>query len=201
MDAEKKYPVITISREYGALGSSLAKALSDRLGIPYYDRDFVKKTVEKSGYEQEEVEHESEDMSTSTKMLNSFLNSAVSFSSSYDRIFAAQKQVVLELAVSPCIIVGRCADHILKEAGIDALSIFLFASVNDRRKRATELAENGDMNLDKYIEKRDKLRRTYYKTYTGCEMGNANNYTICFDTGKINIPTCVDIIMKILEQD
>ena len=193
--------IITISREYGALGSTLAKALSDRLGIPYYDRDFVKKTVEKSGYEQEEVEHESEDMSTSTKMLNSFLNSAVSFSSSYDRIFAAQKQVVLELAVSPCIIVGRCADHILKEAGIDALSIFLFASVNDRRKRATELAENGDMNLDKYIEKRDKLRRTYYKTYTGCEMGNANNYTICFDTGKINIPTCVDIIMKILEQD
>ena len=201
MDAEKKYPVITISREYGALGSSLAKALSDRLGIPYYDRDFVKKTVEKSGYEQEEVEQESEDMSTSTKMLNSFLNSAVSFSSSYDRIFAAQKQVVLELAVSPCIIVGRCADHILKEAGIDALSIFLFASVNDRRKVASELAENGDMNLDKYIEKRDKLRRTYYKTYTGCEMGNANNYTICFDTGKISIPTCVDIIMKILEQD
>ena len=68
-------------------------------------------------------------------------------------------------------------------------------------KRAAELAENGDFSLDKYIEKRDKLRRTYYKTYTGREMGNANNYTICFDTGKISIPTCVDIIMKILEQE
>jgi cytidylate kinase len=200
MEAEKKYPVITISREYGALGNSLAKALSDRLGIPYYDRDFVKKTAEKSGYEVEEVEHESEDLSTPNKLLNSFLNSAVSFSSSYDNIFEAQKQVVLELAESPCIIVGRCADFILKEAGIDALNIFLFASVKDRMKRAAELAENGDFSLDKYIEKRDKLRRTYYKTYTGREMGNANNYTICFDTGKISIPTCVDIIMKILEQ-
>ena len=57
------------------------------------------------------------------------------------------------------------------------------------------------VDMDKYIEKRDKLRRTYYKTYTGREMGNANNYTICFDTGKISIPTCVDIIMKILEQE
>ena len=74
MEAEKKYPVITISREYGALGNSLAKALSDRLGIPYYDRDFVKKTAEKSGYELEEVEQESEDLSTSNKLLNSFLN-------------------------------------------------------------------------------------------------------------------------------
>ncbi len=199
--AEKKYPVITISRQYGALGSTLAKALSERLGIPYYDRDFVKKTVEKSGYEQEEVEHESEDMSTSTAMLNSFLNSAVSFSSSYDKIFAAQKQVVLELAESPCIIVGRCADQVLKKAGIDAMSIYLFASVKERTKRAAELAENGDMNLEKYIEKRDKLRKTYYKTYTGHEMGNADNYTVCFDIGKISIPTCVDIIVKILEQE
>ena len=73
--------------------------------------------------------------------------------------------------------------------------------IKDRMKRAAELAENGDFSLDKYIEKRDKLRRTYYKTYTGREMGNANNYTICFDTGKISIPTCVDIIMKILEQE
>ncbi len=201
MNAEKKYPVITISREYGALGRSLAEALSDRFGIPYYDRDFVKKTAEQSGYAEDEIWKEGEELSTPNKMLNAILNSAVSYASSYDGIFKAQKQVVLELAKSPCIIVGRCADHILREAGIDSFNIFLYASVQDRMDRAQELAENGEIRLDKYIEKRDKLRRTYYKQYTGNEMGDATNYNICLDTGRISIPTCVEIIEKILEQE
>ena len=194
------YPVITISREYGALGRTLASALSDRLGIPYYDKDFVKKTAQESGYEMEEVERESEDMSTSERMLNTFLNSAVSYNSSIDAIFRAQKKVILELAKSPCIIVGRCADHILREAGADPLCIYLDASVDARMKRAKELDAPQGQNLTKYIEKRDKQRKTYYKQYTGCDMGQASNYTICFDTGRISIPTCTDIVMQLLEQ-
>ena len=197
----EKCPVITISREYGALGRTLAASLSERLGIPYYDRDFVKKTAEASGYAPEEIEKEGEEISKSAKMLNSFLNSAVSFSSSYDAIFKAQKKVVLELAKSPCIIVGRCSDHILREAGIDSFNIYLYASVKNRIGRAQELGENGTMSIEKYIEKRDKLRRTYYKQYTGCEMGDAHNYTICFDTGRISIDACSDIVMDLLSRE
>ena len=196
----EKCPVITISREYGALGRTLAAALSERLGIPYYDRDFVRKTAEVSGYGVEDIEREGEDLRRSSKVLNSILNSAVSYTSSHDEIFKAQKKVVLELSKSPCIIVGRCADHILREAGVDAFSIYLYASLQDRMARAQDLAENGDMRLDKYIEKRDRLRRTYYKKYTGCDMGNANNYNICFDTGRIRIETCTDIVLQILQQ-
>jgi cytidylate kinase len=196
----EKCPVITISREYGALGRTLAAALSERLGIPYYDRDFVRKTAEVSGYGVEDIEREGEDLRRSSQVLNSILNSAVSYTSSHDEIFKAQKKVVLELSKSPCIIVGRCADHILREAGIDAFSIYLYASLQDRMARAQDLAENGDMRLDKYIEKRDRLRRTYYKKYTGCDMGNANNYNICFDTGRIRIETCTDIVLQILQQ-
>ena len=196
----EKCPVITISREYGALGRTLAAALSERLGIPYYDRDFVRKTAEVSGYGVEDIEREGEDLRRSSQVLNSILNSAVSYTSSHDEIFKAQKKVVLELSKSPCIIVGRCADHILREAGVDAFSIYLYASLQDRMARAQDLAENGDMRLDKYIEKRDRLRRTYYKKYTGCDMGNANNYNICFDTGRIRIETCTDIVLQILQQ-
>ena len=199
--AAEKCPVITISREYGALGRSLAAALSERLGIPYYDKDFVTKTVEASGYTEEDVKREGEELSATGKFMNSFLNSAVSYSSSHDGIFKAQKKVILDLSKSPCIIVGRCADHILREAGVDAFCIYLYASVKDRAKRAGELSENGDMNLEKYIEKRDKQRKTYYKQYTGCEMGNANNYNICFDTGRINVDTCADVVVDILSRD
>jgi cytidylate kinase len=162
--------------------------------------DFVRKTAEVSGYGVEDIEREGEDLRRSSQVLNSILNSAVSYTSSHDEIFKAQKKVVLELSKSPCIIVGRCADHILREAGIDAFSIYLYASLQDRMARAQDLAENGDMRLDKYIEKRDRLRRTYYKKYTGCDMGNANNYNICFDTGRIRIETCTDIVLQILQQ-
>ena len=197
----EKCPVITISREYGALGRTLAAKLSERLGIPYYDRDFVKKTAEESGYAVEDVEHEGEELSTSGRMLNKILNSAVSYSSSYDGIYKAQKKVVLQLAQDPCIIVGRCADHILREEGKNVFCVYLYASVKDRLDHVAELAENGTMSIEKYIEKRDKLRRTYYKQYTGHEMGNANNYNICFDTGRINAETCADIIIDILSRE
>ena len=197
----EKCPVITISREYGALGRTLAAKLSERLGIPYYDRDFVKKTAEESGYAVEDVEHEGEELSTSGRMLNKILNSAVSYRSSYDGIYKAQKKVVLQLAQDPCIIVGRCADHILREEGKNVFCVYLYASVKDRLDHVAELAENGTMSIEKYIEKRDKLRKTYYKQYTGHEMGNANNYNICFDTGRINAETCADIIIDILSRE
>ena len=199
--ALEKCPVITISREYGALGRTLAGALSERLGIPYYDKDFVTKTAEASGYAVEDIKREGEDLSRSGRMLNSFLNSAVSYASSHDEIFKAQKKVVLELSKSPCIIVGRCADHILREAGIDRFAIYLYASVKDRKERAAELNENGDVNIEKYIEKRDRLRRTYYKQYTGHEMGDAHNYTICFDTGRISVEDCTNIVIDLLGKE
>ena len=197
----EKCPVITISREYGALGRTLAAKLSERLGIPYYDRDFVKKTAEESGYAVEDVEHEGEELSTSGRMLNKILNSAVSYSSSYDGIYKAQKKVVLQLAQNPCIIVGRCADHILREEGKNVFCVYLYASVKDRLDHVAEHAEIGTMSIEKFIEKRDKLRKTYYKQYTGHEMGNANNYNICFDTGRINAETCADIIIDILSRE
>ena len=203
-EALKKYPVITVSREYGALGKTLAEILSERLGIPYYDKDFVKKTVEESGYAQEDVEREGEELGRSEAVLEKVLNSAVSFSSSHDAIFRAQKKVVLDLAKSPCIIVGRAADHILREAGIDAFSIYLYAAVNERvknAKRYEEYGKSGELNIEKYVAKRDQMRRTFYKKYTGCDMGSANNYNICFDTGRIRINTCADIVCRILEED
>lgn len=201
MIAVEKCPVITISREYGALGRTLAAVLSERLSIPYYDKDFVTKTAEESGFAVEDIEREGEDLSVPGRVLDSILNSAVSYSSSHDSIFRAQKKIVLDLAKSPCIIVGRCADHILRENGVNAFCVYLYASVQNRLQRAQTLAENDGMNLEKYIEKRDKLRRTYYKKYTGCDMGNASNYNICLDTGRIPVTVCADIIIDILSRE
>ena len=76
MEGKLKYPVITISREYAAYGRTIAAGLSDRLGIPFYDKDFVKETAKQSGYSEEDIVREGEDMSPASKFMNSLLNNA-----------------------------------------------------------------------------------------------------------------------------
>lgn len=196
---KKKIPIITINREYGAGGRSLADVLSERLQIPYYDQDFVTKTVEESGFDKEDVEREDEEMSRSSQILDSFLGGIVSYSSSHDKIFEAEKKVVLQLADNPCIMVGRCANSILKEAGIDVFSIYLHSPVENRIARAEELKENGDIKADKFVETRDEQRRTFYKQYAGSDIFDATNYNICFDTGRISISRCADIVIGLLQ--
>ncbi|MCR5410169.1 MAG: cytidylate kinase-like family protein [Lachnospiraceae bacterium] len=197
MSGENK-TIITINREYGAGGRSLASILSDRLGIPYYDQEFVVKTMAESGYDEEVVEREGEEMSRTSQVLNNFLNSSVSYSSSYDAIYAAEKKVILKLVEEPCIIVGRCANMILEDAGIDTMSIYLHAPMDKRLKRAIEIREEGEEPTAKLVEDHDKKRRTFYKQYTGSELYDASNYTFCFDVGKISIPQCADIILGAL---
>ncbi len=200
---EKKYPIITISREYAAYGRTAAAGLSERLGIPYYDKEFVKETAKLSGYSEEDIAREGENMSRGSRIMNSFLNSAASYKSSYDGIFAAQREVILNLAKQPCIIVGRCADHILREEGVETFDIFLFADLEHRIVRAGELEGNQGLEpaeLKKVIAKHDSQRNIYYKQYTGKEMGFYKNYNLCIDIGKVGVEKSIDLICQILEQ-
>ena len=75
---ELRYPVITISRQYAAYGRTVAKGLSEELGIPYYDKDVVRKTAEQSGFSEEDIKREGEDLSRAGKFMNDLLNNAAS---------------------------------------------------------------------------------------------------------------------------
>lgn len=191
-------PVITISREYGAGGRSIARKLSEALDIPWYDKDFVKATVNSSGFSEEDILREGEEMTNRQKFLDSILNSMVSYTSSGDAIFQAQKNEMLRLAQQPCIIVGRCANVILKQAGIPCFNIFLYADMETRMERAKELGENGDMDLQRYIENRDELRANYHKHYTKTDISDYHNYDLVLNTGLLGYEKCVDIILQAL---
>ena len=199
MSEVKQLPVITISREYGAGGRSVARALSSKLGLEFYDIDFVKLTAKASGYSEEDVRNEGEEISGGLNFLNSFLPNTASFTNSYDKIYEAQCEVVMALAKKPCIIVGRCANVILREAGIPSFDVFLYADKAFRLERAAQLKENGDMDLEKYLEQRDHWRRNYFKKYAKREIGDYALYNICLDTGTIGFDQCVDIISRIVE--
>lgn len=190
--------VITISREYGAGGRSVAKELSARLGIPWYDKDFVKKTAEVSGYSEQEIRDVGEAAGTRAHWLTNLI-SPMAYESSTDAIFRAQKDVILDLAKKEsCIIIGRCSNIILREAGVKELSVFLYADKTHLLERAAQLHENADMDLEKFVDRCNSRRAAYYKIYTGHNFGDFHDYNISLDTGRIGYSRCVDIIAGIL---
>lgn len=191
--------VITISREYGAYGRSVAKALSQKLGIEYYDVDFVRMTAKKSGYSEEDVSREGESLSTGSKFINSFLSTSA-YNSSYDEIFHSQREVILELAKNSCIMVGRCSNIILREVGVKTFDVFLHADKEFRRKHALELNEYGKMDVDRYIDRCDHWRKTYYRAYTGHEMGDYHDYDICIDVGKTGVDRTVELLAELIRE-
>ena len=195
------YPVITIGREYCAYGRTVAAKLSEKLGIKYYDKDFVNKIVEASGFSEDVVKAENEAMSGAAKFLEDMLAATAIYSSSYDKIFEAQKEVVLDLVKNPCILVGRCANSILKEAGMKCFSIYLYADIRHRLIRCAEL--NPDLeakNMEKYIRKIDNDRQIFYKRYAGSDVYDPHNYDVCLDVGTLGIEKTVETILSLITE-
>lgn len=133
--------IITISREYGAGGHSIGQQVAKELGIPFYDRDILKETVKTSGFDPDMVEHDQEDVSATNFFLKSICSfSDASFSDTQNAIHDVQKAVILHFAKEgPCVILGRCADEILREAGVEALNVFIHADAVHRAVRVSEL--------------------------------------------------------------
>ena len=195
--SNRRYPVITISREFGAGGRSIAKSVSEQLGIPYFDRDFVKQASDESGYSVEDIKREGESLSRKSKLLDEILNNTASYHSSHDLIYDAQRDLVLKLAQNDCILVGRCSNIILQEAGIPSLDVFLYADQESRIAHITELGLNGDEDPRKCLLKTDSLRDTYYKAYTKHVLGDYHDYDLILNTDVVGYDKCAELIVEI----
>ena len=197
---DKKIPIITISREFCAGGSSVAKGISEKLNIPWYDRDFVALTARLSGYSEEDIIKDGENLSYGMKFLNSIANNITAYTSSHDKIFEAQKEAIAELSKQPCIIVGRCSNVVLKEMGVDSFDIFLHADFDIRVERSKDVVKNTKKDLRKYVEKADEMREKHYYEYTHKKMTLARDYDLCLDTGKIDYDTCVEAACVLIKK-
>lgn len=200
MSKENKYPVITISREYYAGGRSVAKRLSELLGIPWHDYDLTKLTAQISGYAEDEVLNEEEEISKLENAIEKMLSGANFYTSSHDEINSAQHTAILELAKSPCIIVGRGANVILKTAGIESFDVFLYAAMEDRIERTMKARNIDEEEAKKFLEKHDSFRKLYYSRYSGGQHGDAREYSLCINTSAIEYDECAQIIAGILDK-
>ena len=190
--------VITISREYGAGGHTIGKRVAQELGIEIYDKDIVRETVRASGFETEVVQEEEEDVSKASTFLKSLCSSSVHYRDPQEVIHEVQTAVILQFAKKgPCVILGRCADDILRESGIETLNVFIHADDLHRAVRISEMTGiTNATELQKLMAKKDSSRRNYYEHYTRKKWGDSHNYNLTLDSGKLGIDLCVQMIVE-----
>ena len=192
--------IITISREFGSGGRLIGRRLAEKLDVPYYDKGLLDRIAEESGFSREMMED------AEKKAKNSFLYSLMSAMgtgetgpesmSLNERFFLAQFDTIREIAEEgSCVIVGRCADYILRGMP-EATNVFIYAEEADKIKRAVEEYGVPEDSVKKMMKDTDKARANYYAYHTGQKWGEPVNYHLSMDSGYIEIEDIVDIIIK-----
>ena len=180
----KKF-IITISREYGSGGHDIGKRLAGLLGVPFYDREIVELTAQKHGLDAADLQ-EMEDKSRTPLPFG--LGGMGVNPDSADRMFILQSQTIIGLAKQPCVIVGRCADFVLRDHP-DRISFFIYSGMKQRLDNAKNQAKAYKNAGLREIEKMDRRRAAYYKYHTGQEWGKPSNYHLCVDSGVLGMAT------------
>lgn len=193
--------IITISREYASGGSQIGKMLSERLGIPCYEREIIGKVAAESGLCEKFIEDKGE--YGNKVAIETYFATGMYYNgpSVEDSIWAIQHQIIEELAEKePCIIVGRCADYILRKR-TDVLNVFIHADKKTRAKYLAEELKENVLDPEKYLKELDRRRSTYVQFYTDMKWGDSRQYDITLNTGKISFNQCVEILAGLYSQD
>ena len=201
------YNVITISRQFGSGGRELGRRLAEKLGFAYYDDEIIeeisKRTQLSEEYVQGIVEHRPVTLMPIT-IGHSFYPVQHPLMEQSQNIYHEQAQIINEMSEkSPCVIVGCCADYILRQKKL--LKLFVFADMQSKidrcRLKGPEEEKLTDKELRKQIQKVEKNRAKYYEFYTGRTWGDKLNYDLLINTSNTDISLIVDVIAKMFEKD
>lgn len=188
--------IITISREYGSGGRYIGKMIAQKLGIKLYDKEFVLKLAESTGLSAEYIENNEQ----KRKALESLNNGYYSGLTNADELFIKESELIEEVSQKEsCIIVGRCANFILKD-NKNVIKIFVTSSMANKVKRAITYYHLNNENAKKEINRINKLRANHYKYYTEKDWNDPSNYDICINSDSLGIENCVDLICKIYNE-
>ena len=194
-----KVNYVTISREYGSGGREIGKKLSEKLGIPCYDKEIMEETAFKTGFAEEYVKKQGEYANARNWLEYSFSSRNSYGMSPEDYLWAKQREVILDLVKKgPCVIVGRCADYILRDR-TDVLNVFIHADYEYRRHRITDIYKDPE-HTEKMLNDIDKKRKFNYKYYTEQEWGKSQNYDLTLSSSALGLDQCVDLIYGVVEK-
>ena len=190
-----KKVVITVSREYGSGGRYVGRLIADKLGIKFYDKDIITKLAEKTGLTEEYIESNEEKRDVLSILDKGFYSGLTNA----DELFIQESEFIKDIASKePCVIIGRCADFILKD-NKDVLKVFVSGTMEDKIKRVTEFYGIDKKYAEKEIHKINKLRANHYKYYTGKEWLDASNYDVCINSDLYGVEKTADIICNLIK--
>lgn len=191
--------VVTISRQFASMGRTIGLKMASNLGIELYDRDIVKHTAERLGLEKGEVSHYDE----KTGKRSFFLRDTYLFDFSvYDihrNVFEVEKNIIQDFAKKEsCIIVGRCADSILRDMP-NVLNIFIYAPIEERLKNCVEQLGMDETSALEKIKKVDDARSAYRHKFCPECVSEFNDRHIMIDSSKFGVEGTANILTEIVK--
>lgn len=185
--------VITIAREYGSGGRYIGKLVAKKLGINLYDKEFIEKMALDTGLSTEYIKETEQ----KRNIFDVFNNGYYSGLSNADELFIKEAKFIKEVAnKESCVIVGRCADFILKD-NKNVLKIFINSNMKDKINRVVKYYKINKEEAEKEIVKENKLRENHYNYYTEKEWKNPENYDLCINSDSIGIDNAVELICNL----
>lgn len=203
-EEEVMKPLVTVSREYGSGGRIIGAKIAERLGVPIYDKELIDLAAEKSGLSKEIVESaELKAKSGFTYSLSSAINLGPGIAyenySINETLFNAQFDVVEQIGqLGEGVIVGRCADYVLKDIP-NVTNIFIYGELEDRVRRCVEDYGDDPESVKKKIATYDKARANYYNYHTCRKWGDYRNYNLMVDSSYMGEGEIADLVVQFVK--
>lgn len=192
--------VITIARQFGSGGRETGKKLAEKLGIKFYDKELISIAAKESGINPEIFERVDEKATNS--LLYSLSVGAATIGNNFaitpqlpmnDRLFLLQHDIIKKVSAEPCVIVGRCADYVLKDR-TDCIKLFIYADLQSRIDYAVKVHNVPLEKAPSIVRKTDKSRADYYNYYSTGKWGDPQNYDLCINSTELSKDKAVELI-------
>lgn len=188
--------VITVSREYGSGGRYVGRLIADKLGIKFYDKEFITKLAIETGLSEEYIEN-AEQKREKLEGLNSGYSVGINTA---DELFIKESELIKKIAnEGSCVIIGRCSDFILKDRD-NVVKVFIYSNMENKIKRAIDIYGIQKNKAEKEIKRIDKLRANHYKYYTEREWKDYSNYDICLNSDVLGVEKTADFVCDIVKE-
>lgn len=190
--------VVTISRQFGSLGRSISREMSQMLGVNFYDRDIVEETAKRMG-QPVSIIGEAEEQSRSIYFKRQY-PLGIGLISMQEEIFRVQQNIIQDLAKKEsCIIVGRCANSVLKDYA-NCLKVYIYAPYDQRLENCMEILKMDRKMAQKYIRAVDRARENYHRRFGGQKEEFLENYDLLIDSSKYGVEGTAEILCDIVRK-
>lgn len=193
-----KHFVVAIGREFGAQGCDIAEKLAEKLGVKLYDRQLVEEAAKKLEMDEHTVQKADEVSAKDIEGLKTTYGVGNFYLSTH--VLDAQADIIERVAQNEsCIIMGRCADYILKDRD-DCLKIYIYAPFDVRTKHIAEKYDMSMFSAKRLVRQMDEKRDTYYKYVTGNRRGEHDGKDAMFDSSIMGVDGTVDMLLEMINK-